>query len=48
MGFDDVNDKRGTNEKTNAPLKKLMMEVTAAIREVDKKHIIIIEGKRFW
>jgi hypothetical protein len=47
MGFDDVNDKRGTAEKTNAPLKKLMMEITAAIREVDKKHIIIIEGNGF-
>jgi endoglucanase len=46
-GFDDPNDKRGTAEKTNAPLKKLMMEVTAAIREVDKKHIVIIEGNGF-
>lgn len=44
-GFDDpVNDKNGTKEKNNAPLKKLMQEITAAIREVDKKHIIIIEG----
>jgi aryl-phospho-beta-D-glucosidase BglC (GH1 family) len=44
-GFDDpVNDKNGIKEKTNAPLKKLMQEITAAIREVDKKHIIIIEG----
>jgi hypothetical protein len=47
MGFDDPNDKRGTEEKTNAPLKKLMMEVTAAIRKADKKHIIIIEGNGF-
>jgi endoglucanase len=47
MGFDDPNDKRGTEEKTNAPLKKLMMEVTAAIRKVDQKHIIIIEGNGF-
>lgn len=44
-GFEDpVNDKNGTKEKKNAPLKKLMEEITAAIREVDKKHIIIIEG----
>lgn len=44
-GFEDpVNDKNGIKEKTNAPLKKLMQEITAAIREVDKKHIIIIEG----
>ncbi|PTQ94870.1 carbohydrate binding protein with CBM6 domain [Mucilaginibacter yixingensis] len=46
-GFDDAKDIRGTAEKTNAPLKKLMMEVTAAIREVDKKHIVIIEGNGF-
>jgi aryl-phospho-beta-D-glucosidase BglC (GH1 family) len=44
-GFEDpVNDKNGIKEKKNAPLKKLMEEITAAIREVDKKHIIIIEG----
>lgn len=44
-GFEDPSsDKNGTKEKTNAPLKKLMVEVTKAIREVDKKHIIIIEG----
>ncbi len=46
-GFDDPKDIRGTSEKTNAPLKKLMMDVTKAIREVDKKHIIIIEGNGF-
>ena len=44
-GFEDpVNDKNGLKEKTNAPLRKLMMDITTAIREVDKKHIIIIEG----
>jgi len=44
-GFDDpANDKNGLKEKTNAPLRKLMIDITAAIREVDKKHIIIIEG----
>ncbi|PWK72478.1 carbohydrate binding protein with CBM6 domain [Mucilaginibacter oryzae] len=44
-GFDDPrNDKNGLKEKTNAPLRKLMVDITAAIREVDKKHIIIIEG----
>lgn len=47
MGFDDPSDRRGTNEKVNAPLKKLMMEITSTIREVDKKHIIIIEGNGF-
>lgn len=37
-------DKNGTKEKLNEPLKKLMTDVTKAIREVDQKHIIIIEG----
>lgn len=44
-GFADYeNDKNGLNEKDNGPLRKLMMDITAAIREVDKNHIIIIEG----
>ncbi|GAA4209223.1 hypothetical protein GCM10022289_34370 [Pedobacter jeongneungensis] len=44
-GFENPNeDKNGTKEKTNAPLRKLMVEITKAIREVDQKHIIIIEG----
>jgi endoglucanase len=44
-GFQDTaNDKHGLKEKSNAPLRQLMMDITAAIREVDKKHIIIIEG----
>lgn len=43
-GFADPNDKNGLKEPRNIPLKKLMVDVTKAIREVDKKHIIIIEG----
>ncbi|RVU03161.1 carbohydrate-binding protein [Mucilaginibacter limnophilus] len=44
-GFSDLkNDKNGTGEKENKPLRKLMMDITTAIRQVDKKHIIIIEG----
>ncbi|MEP6749924.1 MAG: cellulase family glycosylhydrolase, partial [Bacteroidota bacterium] len=44
-GFQDTtNDKHGLKEKSNAPLRKLMMDITTAIREVDKNHIIIIEG----
>ena len=44
-GFTDpANDRNGTKEPMNAPLKKLLIDVTAAIREVDKNHIIIIEG----
>lgn len=44
-GFTDpANDRNGTKEKDNAPLRKLMMEITEAIREVDNHHIVIIEG----
>ena len=46
-GFEKVDDKRGTAETKNEPLRKLMVDVTKAIREVDKKHIIIIEGNGF-
>jgi aryl-phospho-beta-D-glucosidase BglC (GH1 family) len=47
-GFEDPkNDFRGINEKKNEPLKELMVAVTKAIREVDHKHIIIIEGNGF-
>ncbi len=44
-GFDDLaNDKNGLNEQHNQPLKELYINITKAIRSVDKKHIIIIEG----
>lgn len=44
-GFEDlVTDKNGTKEKKNEPLRTLMIDITKAIREVDKKHIVIIEG----
>ena len=44
-GFTDpANDRNGIKEPTNAPLKKLLKDITAAIREVDKNHMIIIEG----
>jgi hypothetical protein len=46
-GFEDPNDRRGTAETKNEPLRKLMMDITAAIRAVDKQHIIIIEGNGF-
>ncbi|RXK59931.1 carbohydrate-binding protein [Lacibacter luteus] len=47
-GFEDPkNDFRGTAEKKNEPLRELMIAITKAIREVDKKHIIIIEGNGF-
>jgi hypothetical protein len=44
-GFDDtLNDKHGLKEEHNKPLRELLMNITLAIRSVDKKHIIIIEG----
>lgn len=43
-GFESAEDKSGCKETKNAPLKKLMEDVTRAIREVDNKHIVIIEG----
>jgi endoglucanase len=47
-GFEDPkNDFRGINETKNVPLRELMVAITKAIREVDKKHIVIIEGNGF-
>lgn len=47
-GFEDPQkDFRGTAERSNIPLRELMIQITQAIREVDKKHIIIIEGNGF-
>jgi hypothetical protein len=43
-GFEDSTDKHGQRETRNAPLRQLMMDITAAIRAVDKRHMIIIEG----
>ncbi|WP_225318837.1 cellulase family glycosylhydrolase [Cellvibrio sp. KY-GH-1] len=43
-GFENAADKNGCKETKNAPLKKLLQDVTQAIREVDNKHIVIIEG----
>lgn len=37
-------DRNGTQEKLNAPLKQLMVDITKAIRTVDQKHLLIIEG----
>ncbi len=34
----------GCEETSNAPLRQLYMDITAAIREVDQNHIIFIEG----
>ena len=34
----------GIDEMSNAPLWKLQKDITEAIREVDKKHLIVLEG----
>ena len=47
-GFEDpAKDTRGTSETKNIPLKKLLVDLTKAIRKVDRNHIIIIEGNGF-
>jgi endoglucanase len=44
-GFENLEkDRNGTQEKLNAPLKALMTDITKAIRAVDQKHMLIIEG----
>jgi endoglucanase len=44
-GFEDtLNDRNGLHEQKNIPLKALLVAITIAIREVDKTHMIIIEG----
>ncbi|WP_422004627.1 carbohydrate-binding protein [Roseivirga pacifica] len=44
-GFQNhANDLNGCAESANTPLWNLQKEVTAAIREVDQNHIIVIEG----
>lgn len=42
--FEEGKHKHGIEDTHNAPLKKLMVEITRAIREVDNNHIVIIEG----
>ncbi len=43
-GFQNAADKNGCAETGNEPLKKLLKEITTAIRKIDKKHILFIEG----
>lgn len=44
-GFEDPShDRNGLKEKKNEPLKKLLVDITRAIREADNNHLIIIEG----
>jgi endoglucanase len=46
-GFDNPEDKRGTEEKRSIPLRDFFIRLTKAIREVDKNHIIFLEGNGF-
>ncbi len=43
-GFDNLADRNGCAEKNNTPLRKLLKDITDAIRKVDKQHMIFIEG----
>lgn len=43
-GFADAADKHGCSENGNAPLRDLLVRTTQAIREVDRRHIVVIEG----
>ncbi len=44
-GFENpAEDQHGQKEQKNAPLRKLMVDITKAIHSADKKHLIIIEG----
>ncbi len=42
--FVDGQNKNGCEETSNAPLRKLYLDITEAIRSVDQNHIIYIEG----
>jgi len=43
-GFQNSTDRNGCSEKSNIPLKAFLKGITAAIRKVDKQHIIFVEG----
>ncbi|MDR0412717.1 MAG: cellulase family glycosylhydrolase [Dysgonamonadaceae bacterium] len=43
-GFESKDDKNGCAEPLNAPLRELLIRITEAIREVDRNHLIVIEG----
>lgn len=43
-GFQDRADANGCKETGNAPLRALLVRATRAIREVDTRHMVIVEG----
>lgn len=46
-GFTDSTDTRGTREQKNQPLWDLLKRITLAIRRLDKRHMVILEGNGF-
>ena len=46
-GYDLINETNWTFPNGNTPLWDLLKQITSAIREVDKKHLIFIEGNGF-
>ena len=42
--FENNSNLNGCSDQTNAPLRQLLMDLTAAIRQVDTNHLVIIEG----
>lgn len=42
--FTTGGNQNGCSEELNAPLRQLYIEITSAIRQVDTKHLIVIEG----
>ena len=42
--FEEGKHKHGIEDTGNEPLRKLLVDITTAIREVDPNHIVIIEG----
>ncbi len=46
-GFDDPKDPHGLHEQKNVALRNFFIRVTKAIRQVDKRHIIYLEGNGF-
>ncbi len=43
-GFTAGGNQNGCSENSNAPLRQLYVDITNAIRQVDTKHLIVIEG----
>ena len=42
--FENNSNINGCNDQTNAPLRQLLQDITAAIRQVDTNHLLILEG----